>query len=191
MSLISVTAIQDGVTGVTAASVNNPINTIVNDYNGGITDANVSASAAITFNKISGGSTTALAAWATWSPSLTNLSGGAVTYAKYVQIGKTVFFRFRYVLGGAGISGTPSISMPTSLNAGYSAADIVDAEVQLQDATGNYYTGKAIVASSTTIALYAQTSGSAHSFLEAVSSTVPFTWANTDIITVVGTYEVA
>lgn len=50
MSTISVTNINDG-DAVTAASVNNQINTIVNDYNGGITAANL-ASNAVTDAKI-------------------------------------------------------------------------------------------------------------------------------------------
>lgn len=52
MSLISVSQAQDGVTGVNAASINTPINTIVNDYNGNITDANIAANAAINQSKI-------------------------------------------------------------------------------------------------------------------------------------------
>lgn len=50
MSTISVTNINDG-DAVTAASVNNQINTIVNDYNGNITAANL-ASSAVTDAKI-------------------------------------------------------------------------------------------------------------------------------------------
>lgn len=50
MSVISVTSINDG-DAVTAASVNNQVNTIVNDYNGNITAANL-ASNAVTDAKI-------------------------------------------------------------------------------------------------------------------------------------------
>lgn len=51
MSLISITPVTDGATA-TAASVNNPLNTIVNDYNGGILDANIAANAAIALTKL-------------------------------------------------------------------------------------------------------------------------------------------
>lgn len=50
MSLISYTNIVDG-TGIDASDVNNPFNTIYNDYNGGITAANL-ASGAVTTTKI-------------------------------------------------------------------------------------------------------------------------------------------
>lgn len=52
MSLISFTALQDGVTGVDAAATNNPLNTIYNDYNGNITDANIASGAAIAGTKL-------------------------------------------------------------------------------------------------------------------------------------------
>lgn len=47
MSTISVTNIADG-DAVTAASVNNQVNTIVNDYNGGITASNLASNAVTT-----------------------------------------------------------------------------------------------------------------------------------------------
>lgn len=52
MSLISFTPLQDGVTGVNAAATNNPLNTIYNDYNGNITDANIATNAAIAGTKL-------------------------------------------------------------------------------------------------------------------------------------------
>lgn len=106
MSLISISQIQDGVTSVNAASVNTPLNTIVNDYNGNVTDANISSAAAIAFSKIAGGSASALVAWQTWSPSYS--ASGSMTftsvttnYAKYVQIGKVVYFQ----INASGIRG--------------------------------------------------------------------------------------
>jgi hypothetical protein len=55
MSLVSFTPLQDGITGVNAAATNTPLSTIFNDYNGNITDANISASAAIAISKIAAG----------------------------------------------------------------------------------------------------------------------------------------
>lgn len=52
MALITPQQAQDGVTAVNAAAINTPINTIANDYNGNITDANIAANAAITGSKI-------------------------------------------------------------------------------------------------------------------------------------------
>lgn len=52
MSLISFTPLADGVTGVNAAATNTPLNTIFNDYNGNITDANIASNAAIAYSKL-------------------------------------------------------------------------------------------------------------------------------------------
>lgn len=56
MSTISVTSINDG-DAVTAASINNQVNTIVNDYNGNITAANLAANA-VTSAKITNANVT-------------------------------------------------------------------------------------------------------------------------------------
>ena len=52
MSLISFTPVTDGSTA-SASGVNTPLSTIYNDYNGGITDANIASGAAIAASKIS------------------------------------------------------------------------------------------------------------------------------------------
>lgn len=57
MSIISVTNVNDG-DAVTAASVNNQVNTIVNDYNGNITAPNL-ATGAVTTAKIAAANVTA------------------------------------------------------------------------------------------------------------------------------------
>ena len=36
------------------------------------------------------------AAWQSWTPTFTNMSGGTLNYAKYHQIGKTIHFRLKY-----------------------------------------------------------------------------------------------
>ena len=52
MALISPQQAQDGTTSVNAASINNPINTIANDYNGNIDNSNIATSAAIAGSKL-------------------------------------------------------------------------------------------------------------------------------------------
>lgn len=51
MSIVSPAQSADGQT-INASNINNPVNTIANDYNGNITNANVSASAAIDGSKL-------------------------------------------------------------------------------------------------------------------------------------------
>lgn len=71
MSLISFTPVTDGSTA-SASGVNTPLSTIYNDYNGGITDANISASAAIALSK--------LANFTISSYTNTGTAGGTVYY---------------------------------------------------------------------------------------------------------------
>lgn len=52
MGLISPAQVQDGTTSVNAAAVNNPINTIANEFNGNIDDANIKPGAAIAGSKV-------------------------------------------------------------------------------------------------------------------------------------------
>lgn len=92
MSLISFTPVTDGSTA-SASGVNTPLSTIYNDYNGGITDANIASAAAIATSKLSLGSQTGTS----WTPTYT--ASGSMTYtsvtttvAKYIQVGKLVYF---------------------------------------------------------------------------------------------------
>lgn len=192
MSLITFSALQDGVTSVAAAPTNNALNTIYNDYNGNITDANVSSSAAIGFAKISGGSATALTAWASWVPSWTNLTStsGTLSYAKYVQIGKTVHFRLKFIFGASSsISGAVAVSVPVNFSGDYATNDQLNVSVQMDDASGNRYLGSAVVTSSSTMTILSVAAGSASAFFENTSSSAPFTWTTTDTIFITGTYE--
>ena len=129
-------------------------------------------------------------AWTTWTPTLTNLSGGTTTFAKYNQIGKTVMFRFRYVLAGAGVAGLIGISLPVVANA--SAADVIHASAQFTDtsAGGRNY-GITLFGTTSRIDLYVNNAAGTYNTLSASSSTVPFTWATTDVIDITGMYEAA
>lgn len=122
MSLISFTPLQDGVTGVNAAGTNNPLNTIYNDYNGNITDANISASAAIAFSKIAGGTVSALTAFTSWSPAWVNWTiGNGTVIAKYLQIGKGVWCRLSVTWGSTTsiTGGDPTFTLPVTAVSGF------------------------------------------------------------------------
>lgn len=134
------------------------------------------------------------AAWSTWTPTWTNISGGTTTYAKYIQIGKTVHFRLKYTLSGANISGTEvSFTPPVTAHADYAqtGVDFVG-ETHLRDAGTSTFSGMCIWITGGNFAVRVNTASG--SYVETgvqLTSTVPFTWANTDMILVKGTYEVA
>jgi hypothetical protein len=127
-----------------------------------------------------------------WVPTFTNLSGGTLNYAKYVQIGKIVYFEIKYTLAGANISGAVTFTTPTNIHGDHTnAGEPIPGVLSMVDTGSTNYLGVMLWASATTIQLYSQNSGVAYLAFANLSSTVPFTWANTDIIALSGYYEAA
>lgn len=130
--------------------------------------------------------------WITWSPALTNLSGGTQSYAKYTQIGKKVSFRFKYTLAGAGISGSVSFTLPVTAHADYVSEDQPVNTTVFYDAGNNDYLGGLRFATATTVNLIVtNATGTYGTLATPLSSTVPFTWGSGDYITANGEYEAA
>lgn len=125
-------------------------------------------------------------AWQTWTPSLVNLSGGTLTYSKYIQIGKTVNARFLYTLAGAGVAGDVTVTLPVTASSNYSVNGEILGSVYLRDNTGTDYPGVVQLTSTTIVTLRYIAPG-----ITALSSTVPFTWATSDNIGFEITYEAA
>lgn len=128
--------------------------------------------------------------WQSYTPALGNLSGGTINYAKYIQIGKTVHVRFKYTLAGAGVAGEVTVALPVAAHADYANSTITPllSSVALRDTgtatfIGGAYWGTGQVA----VLRFGNASGST----QGLSSTVPFTWANTDIILFELSYEAA
>jgi hypothetical protein len=131
-------------------------------------------------------------AWADWSPTLTNLSGGTLTFAKFTQQGKTVRFRLKYVLAGAGVAGAVTFTLPVTAATQYGTSNHQIGEGILDDGGATFYQGVCFLAASTTIATIRVLNASAtYATYTALSSTVPFTWASTDVIQIQGEYEAA
>lgn len=131
------------------------------------------------------------AAWSTWSPSLVNLSGGSQTYAKYIQIGKTVFFRFKYTLGGAGVSGAPTFTLPVTANSDYTLSDVIAYGTLKDNSASSYAIGSGFLNSTTVCQIVVDKDDATYGVYAAMSSTIPFTWAINDTIQLEGSYEAA
>lgn len=184
MTLISFSALQDGVTGVNAAATNTPLNTIYNDYNGNVTDANISASAAIAFSKVAGGSSTALVASQSWTPSWTNVSiGNASVTAKYTQVGKWVWCRMVVVWGTTtSASNTIIFSLPVTSVAypGTQSLSQIGVGVGYDVSANGVYAARIQWASTTTAQFSVENASATYLTLASMTNTVPTTWANTD-----------
>lgn len=133
------------------------------------------------------------AAWSSWTPTLTNLTQGNGTItAKYIQTGKTVHYRFKFVLGSTSAVGSgPTFTLPVAAHADYVAIQDVYGSANMVDAGTAAYVGRLRATSTTVGLLLAENAGGALTVDNSVSSTVPFTWATGDSISVYGTYEAA
>jgi hypothetical protein len=213
MALINVTLPSDGETA-DASDISSPINTIVSEFNGNIDNANIKTGAAIATSKLAsdegivagmisdaavtpekllaGTGTTHV--WQDFTPSWANVSGGTSNYAKYIQIGKTVHFRAKYTLAGAGVSGSIVLTLPVEANSQYDVASVTPINggvVFRDDSTSTTKLGIMTWQTSTTVALRPIKVDVTYAESLLASSTIPFTWAANDIILCEGTYEAA
>lgn len=190
MSTISVSNISDG-DAVTAASVNNQVNTVVNDYNGNITDANIASAAAITASKLAGGTAGMFGAQISFSPTITTggVVGNGTLTGTYVKIGKMVFGQLKYLLGSTSTVGT-NIAFSAPVTGKINDATFPVGQVY-DNAGGIQHWG--IVRLDSTNALTPVWLVTSTAYGEAVgsSSTIPSTWANTQSMFLSFTYEAA
>ncbi len=131
--------------------------------------------------------------WADWTPAWTNFTvgNGVLNYANFQQVGKTTLFKVKFTLGTtSAVTGLITFSSPVTLNGDYTTVnDGIDGLVHLVDTGTNLFYGSLAWASSTTIAVYSQNAASTSLLRASTSSTVPMTWASTDVIQISGFIE--
>lgn len=131
--------------------------------------------------------------WQSWTPTLANMTGGTINYAKYIQIGKTVYYRFKYTLAGAGISGDVTFTLPVTANSDYGLdVDQFIGDAAFVDSGSQLYRGS-VIPSSTTVGKFRQWTTASTSVIgtAALSSSSPFTFGTGDYLLAVGSYEAA
>lgn len=128
-----------------------------------------------------------------WVPTLGNMSGGTLNYAKYVQIGKTIFWRFKYTLAGAGISGAATFTLPVAANSDLTAdTDNFIGNAAYIDSGTQLYRGSVIISSSTVAVFRLWTVSGANIIgTGSLGSTTPFTWGAADYLIASGNYDIA
>lgn len=144
----------------------------------------VSSAAAMTL------ATGAAAAWAsftpTWSGSVTNPAIGNGTFdGKYLQVGKTVYFRLVVTMGSTTTygSGAWGLTLPVAPIASQAAA-----AVYVDSSASARWSGSAWLTNGSGIFRMLPPTDAGSS---GISPTVPFTWATSDQIIITGTYETA
>lgn len=129
-------------------------------------------------------------AWQSWTPTFTVLDVGNGTHAsKYIQIGKTVICRLQFILGSSSTIGTgiPTFTLPvTAVALGPSTYLGI---VRLNTSTSSI--GTIRLATTTTGDIVSQNSSGTYVTEDALSATVPGTWAVNSSIGGTFIYEAA
>lgn len=120
-----------------------------------------------------------------YTPSLVNLSGGTLTFAKYMISGKQLHIRFKYALAGAGVGTGVTVSTPVSVNADYSALTAIASGVQFFDtSTGDRRAGQVMPSNATTLSVFMYNVVDTDEITFAnLTASEPFIWAAGDEIT--------
>lgn len=134
-------------------------------------------------------------AWASWTPSFTNLTkGNATITAVYQQFGKTVFGYIKVVFGTTTtVDGSnPTFSLPVTARAGYNAFHPIGYGGTSADSSGSSTKVLAITSASTTTAYFNCYDATLSYVTEAaLTATVPHTFATNYIISGFFIYEAA
>lgn len=129
-------------------------------------------------------------AWSPWTPTLTNLTlGNGSVVARYLQVGKTVEWRFKFTLGStSAVGSTPQFTLPAAPHANYSAYTDSMGTGALRDASSGVLRAAQVwLASGSTVQINRWSSEATAD----ITATAPWTWATSDVIAVRGTYEAA
>lgn len=137
--------------------------------------------------------------WQSWTPTWTNLTvGNGTVDAKYIQIGKAVFFRVKVFFGSTtSIAGAIRFTTPVtaidynsgSTTTNYSA--IPGTVLCKDDSAGTIYSGPSLFYDTGSFTADIYNVGSTYPTAAAITSSVPFTWATNDVLAVTGSYEAA
>jgi hypothetical protein len=131
------------------------------------------------------------AAWISWTPTVTNLSGGTIATSKYTKIGRTVHYKFRYTLAGAGVGTNPQFTLPVVPSSDYTGQDPPIGSAFLIDNGTASYPGPVVFSSGSTADIRCLNGAGTYVLMNTITSTIPFTWAVNDALWAYGTYEAA
>lgn len=126
--------------------------------------------------------------WTSWTPTFTSLSGGTLNYARYMRAGKIVFYKLKYTMAGANVSGLIRYTLPATaaVNSSSASSDVLSNNVEMVD-SGTAYLGAAALYDANTHAIYALSNSPLR--FASTSSSSPFTWGNGDYFLASGFYE--
>ena len=201
-------------TSASSSEVNSNFQTIFNDYNGGISAANL-ATDSVTTSKITDGNVTAAkiatnsitvtqmaasmgagtggaGAWVSWTPTLGGITIGNGTLACfYIQIAKTVIAKFRFTFGSTSdVTATTTFTLPVTASSNFTAFDSVGTAT-FQDFESNLYLGSVYISSTTVAKMIAHAVNATYATQHEWTTTTPFDTAANDTFSALIVYEAA
>jgi len=133
-------------------------------------------------------------AWTAWTPTWTNLTKGAgVVTAKYIQIGKTVFFRLSIVFAAdTSIAGSVSFTLPVTAvdQTGSDGTQQIGTATIYDSGTATFMGTVLFFTTTTALARCLKTDGT-YLTQGNLSSSAPMTWTTNDEYSCEGKYEAA
>lgn len=130
-----------------------------------------------------------------YTPALVNIAigtgGNAANNGRYRRSGGWVDVKFQVVLGtsGASVGASPTIGIPFASLDGYELSQI---PMGLFDSSAaQFYPGSTVLATATTIGIYAFGAAATYTTYNGVTSTIPFTWAAGDFFEANFRYQMA
>lgn len=134
-------------------------------------------------------------AWVTWTPTWTNLTtGNGTTTAFYIQMGKTIYFRLKFVFGStSSIGSDPSFTPPVAFNTAYSRVGSPFGGAEYFDTSGSTYfpgpCGVSVSNSNLNIEPYVINAASTYGAISGYTTTVPVAFGTGDEIHCNGFYQ--
>ncbi len=123
---------------------------------------------------------------ASWTPTVANLTvGNGTLVARYSRIDKSVTCHIKFILGStSAIGSAPSFSLPFAT----AYSDTVAGTLVMLD-TGTAANMGLVYIEAGVAGTRAIQTGASYAGLTSITATVPHTWANTDILSLVFSYE--
>lgn len=158
-----------------------------------IKDGQLNSNASVVPNNLIASTGTSWA-WQTWSPTYTNLTvGNGTVVAKYIQIGKTVHFKFKFTWGSTSAFTTSSnigITWPVTPTSDYLQFGAVGIASYFDTSASTVYSGVVTFDTTTNIRPFAIMSSAGLPYGQ-VNNSTPMTWATGDVFWLSGSYEAA
>jgi hypothetical protein len=129
--------------------------------------------------------------WISYTPIFANTTlGNGTVSGRYIQIGKTIFFWAKFVLGStSAVASTPTVTLPVATSGNYSTNQPIGDTVAFTSL--GVTPGISLWNSTTTSLLTVNNASGTYDVSAVLTSSVPAAWASTNYIYVTGTYEAA